>query len=206
MQIINFIFGILSWVIKNADGNTVFVTILFTLITIGLLYQNRQLYKKYIASELIKQQMIKTETLIINTKKMLTENYLSLIAKKVGKHNRNEIMKSRDYHHFKFVLNDVIYELKSKMRFFFNENHLAIMTEIEFNNHIDKRAEEILNEFTKLLDDNYYQDSDPGRIELYDSQQSLTQKGKKMIEDCFREGRVLAQKFSTRKGRKEYNL
>lgn len=208
MPILNLIASIFSALIKGTYVQEIFIVLSFVLIGFAyfLIYENRRLYKRFIFSELLKQQMLKVEETIINFKKILIENYMSLKAEIVGKEARINIMNDRDVHHYDFVLFRVMMDLKDRIRFFFHENHLAEMTETEFNMHIDERAELIANEFTEKLDMYYYFDSSPTRVELYDSQDKLRSAGLEMIKKSFREGRKLAIDFGTRKGRKKYSV
>lgn len=88
--------------------------------------------------------------------------------------------------------------VKHKVRFFFQENHLAELTDPEFQEKMESHVEQIVKLFTKELNEWYPRSSDVPREKVYEHNLPLIPEISKMLRDMFVEGRRLAAENAKR--------
>ncbi len=148
--------------------------------------------------ELVRLQMEKAEQIITDVRTEAIAHYMRMRKEELG--SKEGLANDREVHHYRGTLCQIESEIKDRIRYFFRENHLAEMDDSQFNIHITKRAEEIINIMVHQMDLLYYPGSNPDRIKLYDYNMThLVPKIKEGIYEAFREGRVLAIQFSSGK-------
>lgn len=197
--------------LKSLDSGTAIVAVLFVVLAVSqgrLTIQGIQIKKKLKnpekplqclrgragACELVRLQMEAAEKVISKKKAEAYSQYLSIRKIKLG--GKGSLAKDQDSLHYKSVIYQVADGVKDYVRYFFRENHLAEMSDAEFELHIEKRAETIITEARELLELLYYSESEPDIIELYDyNKKHLVPSLKDGVKEAFRTGRKLALKF-----------
>ena len=106
---------------------------------------------------------------------------------------------------FQVLSKFLLYKMKSLIRYFFRENHLAEMSEVEFNRHISDRADLIMRRLREMYNMWYISGDSPTAEEFYEtflSDYKLKMKNK--LQDIFREGREISKQFQNKKFKKKY--
>lgn len=106
---------------------------------------------------------------------------------------------------FQVLSKFLLYKMKSLIRNFFRENHLAEMSEVEFNRHISDRADLIMRRLREMYNMWYISGDSPTAEEFYEtflSDYKLKMKNK--LQDIFREGREISKQFQNKKFKKKY--
>ena len=106
---------------------------------------------------------------------------------------------------FQVLSKFLIYKMKGLIRYFFRENHLAEMTEAEFNRHISDRSDLIMRRLRELYNMWYISGESPTAEEFYETFLSdYKHKMKNKLMEMFREGREVSQKFQDKKFKRKY--
>lgn len=106
---------------------------------------------------------------------------------------------------FQVLSKFLLYKMKGLIRYFFRENHLAEMSEVEFNRHISDRADLIMRRLREMYNMWYISGDSPTAEEFYEtflSDYKLKMKNK--LQDIFREGREISKQFQNKKFKKKY--
>lgn len=144
--------------------------------------------------ELIRLQMEQAEEIIQAIRGRAISVYMTKRKEILG--TKEGLYRDRDIHHYTATLFQVEQRVKDDIRNFFRENHLAEMTEDEFNSHAQKRSSLIVTKITEYLDQLYYPESSPDRVALYDlNHTKLVPDVLKGVEEAFRAARKLAIDF-----------
>lgn len=97
------------------------------------------------------------------------------------------------------------YKMKSLIRYFFRENHLAEMPETEFNRHISERSDLIMRRLRETYNMWYISGDSPTSEEFYDVfLTDYRHKMKNKLQEMFREGREISKKFQDKKFKKKF--
>lgn len=106
---------------------------------------------------------------------------------------------------FQVLSKFLIYKMKSLIRYFFRENHLAEMSEAEFNRHISDRSDLIMRRLRELYNMWYISGESPTVEEFYDTfLTDYRHKMKNKLMEMFRVSREISQKFQDKKFKKKY--
>jgi hypothetical protein len=100
---------------------------------------------------------------------------------------------------YDFVIRYALARAKDRARAYFQANHLAEMTDIEFKQKAEERAEQITSYVSSILNDLYPSTAEIAREETYDWNQRLLEKVQKSIEDLFWKGREVALEFAEKR-------
>lgn len=106
---------------------------------------------------------------------------------------------------FQVLSKFLLHKTKSLIRYFFRENHLAEMSEADFNRHISDRADLIMRRLRELYNMWYISGDSPTAEEFYETfltDYKLRMKNK--LQELFREGREIAKQFQDKKFKKKY--
>jgi len=145
--------------------------------------------------ELIRLQMEVSEVYIQKVVFAAFSHYLDMRKERTGE----DIILATDIESacYNLTLFKVSEGVKDEIRNFFRANHLAEMTDAEFELYIRTRTDQIILTMTELLDKLYFPGCDPSRKELYEyNQEKLMPIFHHAMEACLREGRRLAIKFA----------
>jgi hypothetical protein len=86
--------------------------------------------------------------------------------------------------------------VKSEIRGFFRDNHLASMTDPEFHVYLENRMKRVWTKMVKAIDEYWFGNtSGPNRSDIFDLHDSNKDSILKIIEDVFIEGRATAIKY-----------
>jgi hypothetical protein len=106
---------------------------------------------------------------------------------------------------FQVLSKFLLHKTKSLIRYFFRENHLAEMSEADFNRHISDRADLIMRRLREMYNMWYISGESPTAEEFYETfltDYKLRMKNK--LQELFREGREIAKQFQDKKFKKKY--
>jgi hypothetical protein len=106
---------------------------------------------------------------------------------------------------FQVLSKFLLHKTKSLVRYFFRENHLAEMSEADFNRHISDRADLIMRRLREMYNMWYISGESPTAEEFYETfltDYKLRMKNK--LQELFREGREIAKQFQDKKFKKKY--
>lgn len=143
---------------------------------------------------LIEQQMQKAEEHIQEVRTKALNIYLTKRKEILG--TKRGLYKDRDYHHYSAILFQAEEKVKDDIRNFFHKNHLAEMSDIEFESHARERANLLVGRMSEYLDQFYYADSEPDTVALYDlNHEKLLPDVLMGITASFRNARRLAIEF-----------
>lgn len=106
---------------------------------------------------------------------------------------------------FQVLSKFLLHKTKSLVRYFFRENHLAEMSEADFNRHISDRADLIMRRLREMYNMWYISGDSPTAEEFYETfltDYKLRMKNK--LQELFREGREISKQFQDKKFKKKY--
>lgn len=86
--------------------------------------------------------------------------------------------------------------VKSEIRGFFRDNHLASFSEVEFKVYLDNRMKRVWTRMIKAMNEYWFGNtSGPSRSDVFDLHDNNKEAIMKIIEDIFLEGRQVAMRY-----------
>lgn len=155
-------------------------------------------FRKLRKETLISQEVQQKESKL---KRQLTHEEYEEIEKlaKQGINNDGEV------HRFDLIVDTIQNDLTPIFRRIYKANHLAEKSPTQFEEHINSRISKMHSKFTAILNDKYWEGTEPDRATLYDSQQILIPKIDELLKNILRNGRDIAIEFQKNKEiKKEY--
>lgn len=186
--------------LKEYPGVSIAFSIIFILLG-GVYYFIFKVYparsRVYLAAYIVKEQMDCADEFLDEIENDLLSLYLRL-----RKEARPDcgVLLDIETKRFQALMKILLHKTKSLVRYFFRENHLTDMTEVEFQTHISDRADLIFRRLREMYNQWYISGEIPTAEEFYDAfNTEYRHRMKTKLMDMFREGRIIARKFQDRK-------
>ena len=188
-------------------GTTILMSLIFLLLGGIYYFVFRTLPQRHcllLAPYIIKEQMDGADEYLEEMENEMLSIYLKM--RKDAKNGcTSGLIMDEETKRFQVLSKFLLYKMKALIRYFFRENHLADMTEAEFNVHISDRADLIMRRLRELYNMWYISGDSPTAEEFYDTfLTDYKHKMKNKLMDLFREGRIVAQKFQDKKFKKKF--
>jgi len=146
------------------------------------------------ACELLRLEMDNGQTFINKLRRDSWGVFLRIRKDKIG--GKKGLAKDKDSAIYKGVLYQTFDELQDELEEFFVDNHLAEMSDSEFDAHVIKRTEDIVESFNDRLYNLFFHDGDTDYSEVFDAnQREIIPKIQTGVRDVFTKGRTLSIKF-----------
>ena len=150
-------------------------------------------YRVYLAGYIVKEQMDCADEFLDEIENDLLSMYLKL--RKLADPQCGVLL-DIETKRFQALLKILAHKTKSLTRYFFRENHLLDMSEVEFQTHISERADLIFRRLREMYNQWYMCGEIPTAEQFYDAFiNEYRHKMKTKLMDMFREGRIVATKF-----------
>lgn len=140
----------------------------------------------------IAEQMSYTEQAIAEMRKEMRSKYLVILKEAKGMDTPDGLLATHEAGDYLVILRVLTSELKDALRSIFQENHLADMTDIEFEDYIQRRVAYLNDMVTELLDDIYPRDVVPSRERLFAANREISREIDDLFESTLRRGRFIA--------------
>ena len=193
--------------LEKYPGMTILLTLIFALIGGIYFFVFRMLPQRnclLLAPYIIKEQMDGADEYLEEMENEMLSIYLRM-RKNAKNGCTSGLIMDEETKRFQVLSKFLLYKTKALIRYFFRENHLAEMTEAEFNTHVSDRADLILRRLRELYNMWYISGDSPTAEEFYDVFLiDYKHKMKNKITDLFREGRIISQKFQDKKFKKKF--
>lgn len=188
-------------------GTTILMSLIFILIGGIYYFVFRMLPQRHcllLAPYIIKEQMDGADEYLDEMENEMLSIYLKL-RKEAKNGCTSGLIMDEETKRFQVLSKFLLYKTKALIRYFFRENHLAEMSEAEFNTHISDRAELIMRRLRELYNMWYIPGDSPTAEEFYDTfLTDYKHKMKNKLMDLFREGRIVSQKFQDKKFKRKF--
>jgi hypothetical protein len=165
----------------------------------------KRLQNRVLEPAVVRHQMNKTDEILSNIEQLLMSDWLG-IRKNVDGVDKEDLFDDGEQHRFDKVLYKVRDKLTDKIRFFFHENHHAVVSDDAAELHFKERAETLWGFLHRLLDENYWSKARPSRIEHFESMQYLKPAVIQSFIDIFEAGRDTAIRFESDKETRRRHL
>jgi hypothetical protein len=93
------------------------------------------------------------------------------------------------------LIKNVMEIVQGKIFLFYQENHFAEMSELEFRERARQRKLQITNLFTSAMDEQYSPKMEIDRVKLYDYNMTIIHKIEEMLDDMFLRARIISVKY-----------
>lgn len=191
--------------LKEYPGVSIAFSIIFILLG-GIYYFIFKIYpsrsRVFLASYIVKEQMDAADEFLEEIENDLLSMYLKL--RKLADPQCGVLL-DIETKRFQALLKILSHKTKSLTRYFFRENHLIEMTEVEFQTHISERADLIFRRLREMYNQWYMCGEIPTAEQFYDAfLNEYKHRMKTKLMDMFREGRIVAKKFEDKTYARKY--
>ena len=193
--------------LEKYPGLTIILSLMFLLIGgvyYFIFYKLPQKNCYFLAPFIVKEQMDGADEYLDEIENDMLSIYLKM-RKEAKQGCTAGLIMDEETKRFQVLSKFLLYKMKGLIRYFFRENHLAEMSEADFNRHIIDRADLIMRRLREMYNMWYISGDSPTAEEFYEtflSDYKLKMKNK--LQDIFREGREVSKKFQDKKFKKKY--
>jgi hypothetical protein len=124
---------------------------------------------------------------------VMEAHYLSLLKEVRGQ--KDGIANDQEFLEYKKTIKNVMEIVQGKIFLFYQENHFAEMSELEFRERARQRKLQITNLFTSAMDEQYSPKMEIDRVKLYDHNMTILHKIEEMLDDMFLRARIISVKY-----------
>jgi hypothetical protein len=140
----------------------------------------------------IGEQMSYAEQCLSNLRQHLRSSFLSLLKEVKHLDQVDGLISLHETQDYMNVLRILTFELKDAIRSIYQENHLADMTDVEFEAYTIKRVQFLGDLLTEILDETYPSGACPSRERVFESNKKTIHDINQHFEDMIRRGRIIA--------------